>query len=199
MLPKDDELDTEERVDEPDGDETGDEATTEPDEPGEPDDADRPRSWVKLVAVLVVVLAAAGVIGWLALSVRDARHTEALRAEAVSTSRDYLVAMAEFDYERLDANDDTIAANSTPEFAGKYTEMVRALRDIVVASKGKATATADRVAVEDLTDTSATVIAFVDQQVTNVTSPHTNTQHYRMLVELIRSDGRWIVDNVETL
>lgn len=168
-------------------------------EAGPEEETGRPRRWraIALGAVATVVTVAAVVL--LVLTMHQARTTDRLERAALDTARDYLVAMATFDYEQLDANQDFIAANSTPEFAGRYQEMVQALRDIVVASQGQATATADRIAVERLDDRSATVIAFVDQQVTNVTSPQGNTQRYRMTVDLIRSGDRWIVDNVETV
>lgn len=77
--------------------------------------------------------------------------------------------------------------------------MVKALRDIVVTSKGVATATADHVVVDALDGDSATVIAFVDQHVTNVTAPQGSNQKYRMVVKLARSGDRWIVDDVQTV
>lgn len=122
-----------------------------------------------------------------------------LQSEAVSTTRDYLVAMASFDYQDLDANKGTIMSGSTPDFGKKYDEMVAALRDIVVTSKGVAQASAEHVAVESFDDHSVTVIGFVDQQVTNVTAPEGNKQRYRMVVTLVRDGDRWLVNNVETV
>ncbi|MCB0929698.1 MAG: mce associated protein mas1a [Mycobacterium sp.] len=122
-----------------------------------------------------------------------------LQHEAVDTTRGYLAAMSSFDYQNLDANKAEIAAESTPDFAKRYDEMVTALRDIVIAGKGVATATTIHAATESLDEHSATVIAFVDQSVTNVTAPKGNQQRYRMVVTLAREGDRWLVSNVETL
>ncbi len=132
------------------------------------------------------------------LSISEFHHRQdgARRTEAVQMSRDYLVAMAAFDYQKMDANRDHIVANSTHGFAAKYDEMVKALRDIVVTSKGVATATADHVVVDSLDGDTATVVAFVDQHVANVTAPQGTNQKYRMVVKLVRSGDRWIVDDV---
>lgn len=183
-----------------------------PDEPGEPDvagasdDSAEPaesgvRRWIRwvvvgLIAVAVAVAAAVAVLGW-----REVSHqrAEAQEQQVLSISREYLAAMASFDYTELDANRQEIIDNSTPEFAAKYDEMVGALRDIVVAGKGVASAAASHVAVERLSEDSATVIGFVDQQVTNVTAPEGNSQKYRMVVELIKRDGRWVVNDVQTV
>ena len=155
----------------------------------------------RLVAGLLALVAVAATAALVVLSIGEYQHRrdESLRTEAVQMSRDYLVAMAAFDYQKMDANREHIVANSTPGFAAKYDEMVKALRDIVVTSKGVATATADHVVVDTVEGDAATVVAFVDQHVTNVTAPQGSNQKYRMVVKLVRSGDRWIVDDVQTV
>jgi Mce-associated membrane protein len=155
----------------------------------------------RIATALVALLAVAAVAALVVLSLGEYHHRrdDALRTDAVAMSRDYLVAMAAFDYQKMDANREHIVANSTPGFAAKYDEMVKALRDIVVTSKGVATATADHVVVDSLDGDTATVVAFVDQHVTNVTAPQGSNQKYRMVVKLVRSGDRWIVDDVQTV
>ncbi|MCG7608044.1 MULTISPECIES: mce associated protein mas1a [Mycobacterium] len=154
-----------------------------------------------VVVGLIALLALAATTALVLLSISEYQHRrdDALRSQAVAMSRDYLVAMAAFDYQKMDANREHIVANSTPGFAAKYDEMVKALRDIVVTSKGVATATADHVVVDSLDGDAATVVAFVDQHVTNVTAPQGSDQKYRMVVKLVRSGDRWIVDDVQTV
>ena len=174
----------------PDDVETGEETADVPSRRGTP-------RWVVVVAgLLVVALIAASVS--LLMQVLDARNTDALRTEAIDTARDYSVALSSFDFENLDANRDAIVSQSTPEFAGKYSEMVDALRQIVTDGKGKATATVEHIGVESIDGDRAVVLVFVDQQATNVVSPDGNTQKYRMVVSLTRDGDRWVVDNVDT-
>lgn len=167
----------------------------------DPEPAQPGRLKRRLVAGLLALTACAATVALVLLSISEYHHhqDEARRAEAVQTSRDYLVAMAAFDYQKMDANREHIVANSTPGFAAKYDEMVKALRDIVVTSKGVATATAEHVVVDALDGGSATVVSFVDQHVTNVTAPQGSNQKYRMVVKLVRSGDRWIVDDVQTV
>lgn len=177
--------------------ETESDTASSPGEGAAPAAASRGRARRTLVALLVAaVLALGGALGY---SLYQQSELHSLQQDAVATTRDHLVAMASFDYQNLDANKGAITAGSTPEFAQKYDEMVAALRDIVVTSKGLATAAADHVAVQRLDSSTATVIGFVDQQVTNVTAPEGNTQRYRMAVELVRSGDRWLVNDVQTL
>lgn len=179
---------------------TADDADDEPE--NEPDETPAPgRLKRRLVAGILAVVAVAATAALVVLSIGEYHHRrdESLRTEAVQMSRDYLVAMAAFDYQKMDANREHIVADSTPGFAAKYDEMVKALRDIVVTSRGVATATADHVVVDSLDADTATVVAFVDQHVTNVTAPQGSNQKYRMVVKLVRSGDRWIVDDVQTV
>lgn len=154
----------------------------------------RPRMLVALLLVCALVAVSVALV----IQALAARHTDALRGEAVDIARDYSVALSSFDFQSLDANRDRVVGMSTPAFAGKYNEMVDALRQIVTEGKGQATATADHVGIESLDDSSAVVLVFVDQQAKNVLSPEGNSQKYRMVVSLVRDGDRWVVDNVDT-
>ncbi|MFM1725289.1 mce associated protein mas1a [Rhodococcus sp. PAM 2766] len=159
--------------------------------------ANRSRSFgVVPVAVLaasaVVFAALAGWQWW------EQRQLDTLHEQAVETTRDYAQTVASFDYQNLDANRDKIAGMSTPEFTGKYNQMVDALRSLVTDGQGQATATVSNIGVESIDDSRAVVLAFVDQEAKNVIAPEGKSQKYRMVVTLDRDGDRWIVDNVET-
>lgn len=154
------------------------------------------RAVAVVLAVSVVVLAAVSVVlGW---RLWEQHRADSLRTEAVDTTRDYAQTIATFDYQNLDANRDRIADMSTPEFAGKYNEMVDALGQLVTEGQGTATATVTDIGVESIDDTQAVVLAFVDQEAKNVIAPDGKSQKYRMVVSLTRDGDRWIVENLET-
>ncbi|WP_458683561.1 mce associated protein mas1a [Prescottella equi] len=148
------------------------------------------------VAVLCVLAVALGALaGW---QWWEQRQLDTLRDQAVEATRDYAQTVASFDYQNLDANRDKIAGMSTSEFTGQYNKMVDALRSLVTDGQGQATATVSNIGVESVDDSSAVVLAFVDQEAKNVVAPEGKSQKYRMVVTLQRDGDRWIVDNVET-
>ncbi|MCL2535876.1 MAG: mce associated protein mas1a [Nocardiaceae bacterium] len=156
----------------------------------------RGRATVTILASLVVVLAVlSGVLGWL---LWQQHRTDTLRTEAVDTTREYAQTIATFDYQNLDANRGRIEDMSTPEFAGKYNEMVDALGKLVTDGQGQATGAVTDVGVESIDDSHAVVLAFVDQEAKNAVAPDGKSQKYRMVVTLTRDGDRWIVDDVET-
>ncbi|MFC8934984.1 mce associated protein mas1a [Rhodococcus sp. NPDC057135] len=149
-----------------------------------------------LISLFAVALATALVV--LGFHMYSVNEEDTLRQEALDTAQDYSTIMSSFDYQNLDANKDTIASMSTDEFAGTYRTMVDSLREVVAGGQGQASATATDVGIESLDNSSAKVLVFVDQQAKNVAAPEGNTQKYRMVVSLVRSDDRWLVSNVET-
>ncbi|QCQ93366.1 mce associated protein mas1a [Rhodococcus sp. SGAir0479] len=162
--------------------------------------AREPRTVSRIVPTILAVVVAgfaalSAVLGW---QVWQQHRADALRAEAVDTTRDYAQTIATFDYKDLNANRDKIAGMSTQDFAGKYNEMVDALGKLVTDGQGTATATVTDIGVESVDDERAVVLAFVDQEAKNVIAPEGKSQKYRMVVSLTRDGDRWIVENLET-
>lgn len=120
-------------------------------------------------------------------------------SEVLGVANDYAVKLSSFDYRDLNQNRDAITAMSTEDFGKKYDEMVGALTDIVSNGKGEATAEVSHSAVESLDGDQATVLLFVDQTAKNVVAPDGRSQPYRMVVKLQKVDGRWLVDDVQTV
>lgn len=120
-------------------------------------------------------------------------------AQAIGVAKDYAIKLSSFDYRDLNKNREAIAAMSTPAFAAKYSQMVTDLTQIVTDGKGEATATVSHAAAEQINGSDAAVMLFVDPQARNAVAPTGKTQAYRMLVKLKNIDGRWLVDDVQTL
>lgn len=160
----------------------------------------------RMSAVLAVLLVAAVVIiGFLAYQAYGARGghgdiaSQQSREEVLDAASDYAIKLSSFDYRNLDKNRDAIAAMSTSEFAGKYSDMVNALAEIVTNGKGEATAEVPHRAIESMTTDTATVLLFVNQKAKNVVAPDGKNQPYRMVITMAHQDDRWLVDNVETV
>ncbi|WP_279102134.1 hypothetical protein [Gordonia bronchialis] len=162
----------------------------------------RPRRLLAVVAGLLLagLIGATAFLGYHyvtddATTVPDAQSS----AQAIGVAKDYAIKLSSFDYRDLNKNREAIAAMSTPAFAAKYSQMVTDLTQIVTDGKGEATATVSHAAAEQINGSDAAVMLFVDQQARNVVAPTGKTQAYRMLVKLKNIDGRWLVDDVQTL
>ncbi len=209
-------------VDELDLDETLPEAAAEPEPVAEPggtgaespaidDDfrstAETPPSgrqrWMHSRAALVSAgaLIVALVVG-LALSLSALANQNALansRSSALSAARTYTVELASYNYRDLDRDFSTVAANSTPSFRRTFAESSDALKSTL--SRYKATAAAKVVAtgVVSVSTSRAVVLVFLDQNIANSTQTKPSTDRSQVEITLVRSGGRWLVDQVTLL
>ncbi|MFZ2512734.1 MAG: hypothetical protein WAW85_16765 [Gordonia sp. (in: high G+C Gram-positive bacteria)] len=167
-----------------------------------PGDAKRPVPRVLIGLLVVALIAVLGFFGYRYFS--DGAQTSSSassssNAAILAVANDYAVKLSTFDYRELDQNREAIVGMSTEDFGKKYGEMVGALTEIVSNGKGEATAEVTHSAVESVDGDHATVLLFVDQKAKNVVAPEGRTQPYRMVMKLQNIDGRWLVDDVETV
>lgn len=149
-----------------------------------------------LAVVLVGLLVAVGLV-WSSRGDVDAGLSTAQR-EVAAAARAEAVAFLTVDHEDMDAVVDAVLAGATGDFAEQYA----AQRDTLVseAERTEATSTGEVVAlgVGDLDDDSATVLVAANSTVTNSgTGAEGQVRYYRLRLDLVREDGRWLTSAVE--
>jgi Mce-associated membrane protein len=152
-----------------------------------------------LVGGLAVVLVALLVALALVVTSRDGSDEElaAAQREVARAARTEAVAFLTVDHEDMDPLVDAVLAGATGDFAEQYA----AQRDTLVseAVRTEATSTGEVVAlgVGDLDDDSATVLVAANSTVTNTrTGPDGQVRYYRLRLDLVREDGRWLTSGV---
>lgn len=165
--------------------------------------AERPRlgrrGWIVASAAMLVFLVAlaiggAGLLEWRGLEGRADRDREVLEtAAAVATS---LVTVGGED-PRGDL--DRILAGTTGELRRQFVEVADAFT--VVLDQGAVTVTGEvpSIAILDVEDDRATVIAAVVSTVRNAEVPDGQRRAFRMELTLERLDDRWAVANMEVV
>lgn len=146
---------------------------------------------VVLIAALLAAAAFFGFRWW------QAEEDAALRAEAVTKAREYAVVLGTYDYRSFDDSLAAVTANSTPEFAAKYEGVAGDLRGLVENGQGTSVARADHAGLENLDGGTATVLVFLDQDVTNAVVPDGRTDATRFVITLKRVDDRWLLDGAD--
>ena len=175
------------------------------------DDAEEsPRSWLTgvrrwvashrptaLVGVVAIALAVALILTLLALGNRNA--LDSARTTAISAARSDAVALAGYDYRHLDRDFGAVTAVSTPSFRRRFTQAGDALKNTL--SKYHATAVAHVVSagLVSATTTRAVALVFLTQKVTNSTQKSSTTDRSQVEITLVRSGGRWLIDQVSLL
>ncbi|WP_457206108.1 hypothetical protein [Nocardioides sp. P5_C9_2] len=164
--------------------------------------------WLTAVlAVTAVVLAALAI-----LQVSDAGESPApqgatapVLADAGSRSRllDRAAHAGEqvFTYHHDSFDGDVAAARRgmTPAFAEEYAAAMRRVRADTVRNRIDQEATAVSSAVVSATDSRAEVLVFANQETTSGATGARRVQRNRLVVTLVRQDGRWTVAGVTAL
>jgi Mce-associated membrane protein len=156
-------------------------------------------SKVALVSAGAVIVALA--VG-LALSMSALGNQNALassRTSALSASRTYAVELASYNYRDLNRDFSTVSANSTPSFRRTFTESSDALKSTLSQYKATAVANVVSAGVVSASTSRAVVLVFLDQNIANSTQTKPTADRSQVEITLVRSGGRWLIDQVTLL
>lgn len=150
--------------------------------------------------VIVLVLALVAALVALGLVLRDLRREQDLRKageQADKAARAAVVAMTTYDYQSLDDDFGWVDSAGTAAFRKQYAEISAPIKKLVLELKAKATGTviASAPKVDDADHVE--VLLFVDQRITDPGDAKPSLDQPRVTMSMVRSDGRWLVDDVE--
>jgi Mce-associated membrane protein len=156
-----------------------------------------------LPALVALLLVAALVAGALAVVQRGRASDRADRAAdeqaAVAAARKVATALDTYDYQDLDASFDTVIAAATEPFKSQYASTSSQLKDLLVQYHAKATSSIVAAGVAGHTGDTVTVLLFVDQTVTNASSPQPRSDRNRLQLVMRKVEGRFLVAEAQLL
>jgi Mce-associated membrane protein len=144
------------------------------------------------VAVLVVAL----VLVWLRLQDRQGLVDAGQDAEAAG--RAAVTNMLSYDHETLDEDFAWVEMDGTDAFAEAFQASAEDVKEIAAATSARSTATIVRSGVHLEDDDSATLVVVADSEITKATGLPIKERWFVSL-ELVREDGRWLVDALDLL
>jgi Mce-associated membrane protein len=161
------------------------------------------RRWVRsnlLSSGLAVALVVAVVFLTLTqLSLNSQDSLNSARTSAVAAVNSYAVDLASYNYQHLDQDFGKVLAESTPTFKQNFTQSSNALKTTLTRYKASATAKVVAVGLVSVTTSRAVATVFLNQTVANTLQKTKPTTESRVEITLLRSDGRWLIDQVSLL
>lgn len=156
---------------------------------------------LSVVACLAVVAIAASTLTALAAVRVSHRHElDQARHQAVIAARSSVETILSYDYRNLTKDFADAEALCTPKFRKKYVKTTAAVVE-PLAAKYRATTTAviapGAAGVITVSANRALVLVFVNQTVTNSRLAAPRLDRSRINVSLVRSGGRWLVDDLQ--
>lgn len=164
-------------------------------------EGDAPRRGVHpaVVGALAVALVAALVgLGLMWRALDQEKDRDAALDDAVRTAREVAVAMASYDYRSVDKDFAWVDEAGTKKFKEVFSGVVETIKPVIVQNNGHADATVMKAAGELDGDTKATVLLFVDQDISDNSQDEPFTELSRVEMNLVLQGDRWLVDKVTT-
>ena len=164
-----------------------------------------PGSTRTLVLYLIALLLACacvvgGVLSYFAYQDRADEKAEQQRyGEAIRAATEEAEAFINIDYRDPDATFEAVAAGATGEFKAQYKSVSKDLIELLTSAKSVMTGEVVKAAVSDIDSDSARVLVATQGTVTNVgvEGGKEQARSFRLALELVRSDGEWLTNNLE--
>ena len=152
------------------------------------------RSQLLVFGVLALAIAAAGWSGW-RLYARQAVESDHMAA--VAAARQFTIDFVSISAETVDSDIQRVTSGATGDFAGEYTRGKTQVRSAVVDNEVRSEGTVLRAGLVSGDADSAVVLVAVDATVHNVKAPQGRPAHYRIKVDMVKEEGRWLVSRLE--
>ena len=169
--------------------------------PAPPTAAPRQPAWQApnsvLIALGVLVAILLGGVIWLWLLVMGQHSTNSNRDAAQTTARRVATDFATYDYTTVDAQFARMAAESTGAMQAQVKQSQQSVVPLIKAAKAKAVGTVRDSAVVLSHGNQISVIAVVDETVSNTAVPKGSLKRYRFLLVMQKVHGHWLLANLE--
>lgn len=152
------------------------------------------RTTAALLLVLCAALAAAGFYGarWY-----GERQTDRANQQALAAAKQACVDFVSVSAASVDRDLQRILAGTTGDFRDEFSRGQSQVRAAVVENNVQSQGTVLRAALLSGDRRRATVLVAIDATVRNTNAPDGRQSHYRIQVELVRTDGRWLVSRLQ--
>jgi Mce-associated membrane protein len=147
-----------------------------------------------LVAATVITTALAL---WLALGLHEQRETDQRRQDILAAARQSALNFTSLDYRHYDRDSANVLAGATGEFKKQFTAQTDQLTKLVAQNKSVSEGQVLEAGLVRSDENSARVLVVADSKVTNTAVPEGEARTYRLQLDLVHKDGRWLTSDVE--
>ncbi|MER7401028.1 hypothetical protein ABT373_00760 [Streptomyces sp. NPDC000070] len=152
--------------------------------------------------VLTAGLVAATVITtalslWMALGLHEQRETDQRRQGILAAARQSALNFTSLDYRHYDRDSANVLAGATGDFKKQFTAQTDQLTKLVARNKSVSEGQVLEAGIVRSDENSARVLVVADSKVTNTAVPEGEARTYRLQLDLVHQDGRWLTSDVE--
>ncbi|MEU6181048.1 hypothetical protein [Streptomyces coeruleorubidus] len=147
-----------------------------------------------LVAATVVTTA---LTLWLAYGLYEQREADQRRQGILAAARQSALNFTSLDYRHYDRDSANVLAGATGEFKKQFAAQTDQLTKLVARNKSVSEGQVLEAGIVRSDEDSARVLVVADSKVTNTAAPEGEARTYRLQLDLVHKDGRWLTSDVE--
>lgn len=152
---------------------------------------------IGVLALLCVAALVAALLLWREVrSLQDTADLDRAESQAARAAGRIAVDMTSYDHATLDVDFDWVRRDGTDSFEATYSESTEPIRELIARTRANAEGrVSDSAATADDED-HVTVLLFVDQVLRRAGDKQGSVDSNRVVMSMVRQDGRWLVDDV---
>jgi Mce-associated membrane protein len=134
---------------------------------------------------------------WLAFGLYQQREADQRRQGILAAARQSALNFTSLDYRHYDRDSANVLAGATGEFKKQFTAQTDQLTKLVAQNKSVSEGQVLEAGIVRSDEDSARVLVVADSKVTNTAAPEGEARTYRLQLDLVHKDGRWLTSDVE--
>lgn len=134
---------------------------------------------------------------WLSLGLYDQREAEQQRQDILAAARQSALNFTSLDYRRYDRDSANVLQGATGDFKKQFAAQTQELTQLVAQNKSVSEGQVLEAGIVRSDAHSARVLVVADSKVTNTAAPKGEARTYRLQLDLVHRDGRWLTSDVE--
>lgn len=153
------------------------------------------RAWTVGLAMTTVLTTALTI--WLSLGLYDQHDRAQRRQDLLAAARQSALNFTSLDYRHYDRDSANVLEGATGDFKKQFAAQTEQLTKLVAENKSVSEGQVLEAGIVRSDAHSARVLVVADSKVTNTAAPRGEARTYRLQLDLVYRDGRWLTSDVE--
>ncbi|MFJ8532803.1 hypothetical protein [Streptomyces sp. NPDC093591] len=149
------------------------------------------------VGLIVATVLTTALTIWLTLGLFEQREADQRRQDILSAARQSALNFTSLDYRHYDRDSANVLAGATGDFKKQFAAQTEQLTQLVAANKSVSEGQVLEAGIVRSDEKAARVLVVADSKVTNTAAPRGEARTYRLQLDLVHRDGRWLTSDVE--
>jgi Mce-associated membrane protein len=155
----------------------------------------RPRTVTAGLVVASVLTTALAI--WLSIGLHEQRVAEQRRQDILAAARQSALNFTSLDYRHYDRDSANVLKEATGAFKKQFAAQTEQLTKLVAENRSVSEGQVLEAGIVRSGGDSARVLVVADSKVTNTAVPDGEARTYRLRLDLVHRDGRWLTSDVE--